>query len=72
MRHPDQIPDLAPDCRRVLRDEYQAIQVATQPVSHHKDLRGLSPAEARAKHREKIAAAVTEYKRVAAMWGVTP
>lgn len=26
--HPDTIPDLAPDCRRVLREEYQRVQVA--------------------------------------------
>lgn len=128
-RHPDTIADLAPDCRRVLREEYQRIQEAadagpldtvetydaatgTVPVTiivprtyreamvrgeyrgpswsirgkaakvtasgrREAEVEPRKPTEddfraaRRAIESGRVAIAVAEYKRVAAMWGVT-
>jgi len=59
VKHPDTIPGLAPDCRRVLRDDYIAIQVATTC--------GRTP---KADRPARVAAAIAEYRRTAALWGV--
>ncbi len=77
-RHPDTIPNLAPDCRRYLRYEYMEIQAIPKPDQSPQLVNlGETEAECAARHREakeehrrKIAAAIAEYKRVAKMWGV--
>jgi hypothetical protein len=80
--HPDTIPDLEPDCRRVLRLEYSAILVAEQKVERgigrSRDInRGESAkdyAEACAavdKERQRaLNAAIAEYVCVAILWGI--
>jgi hypothetical protein len=91
-RHPDTIPNLAADCRRLLRDEYLRIQTLTDKpldldprdtntprwdgngrcvgsgeTQQEYDLR---VAEAKEERRGRLAAAIAEYRRVAALWGV--
>lgn len=73
--HPDTIPGLAPDCRRILRDEYMAIQVAADADRIVEDDSYDAPLNAkRARTRDEIsrdvARAIAEYRRVAEMWGV--
>lgn len=84
VRHPDEIAGLAPDCRRLLREEYGTIlaRMARQPVLgevEYVDDRGLvcfrpetRPEALRrvARTHGTVGAAVAEYRRVAAMWGV--
>jgi hypothetical protein len=80
VRHPDTIPGLAHDCLRVLRDEYAVIQArmgefvpAPRPrISSDQDM-----AAEKAAHRDRVerkearvVAAIAEYRRVAAPWGV--
>ncbi|MDI6773253.1 MAG: hypothetical protein QME77_11805 [bacterium] len=55
-RHPDTIPGLAPDCRRVLRDAYLVIQARMERPE------GCRPDAA------AIAAAIEDYRRIAALW----
>lgn len=72
VKHPDTIPGLAPDCRRILREEYQRIQVAASPGDETVELErpdGLRMAIARPRVRD-VGAAIAEYRRVAKMWGV--
>lgn len=69
--HPDAIPHLEPDCRRVLRADYTTIQVAYDHDRHlrHPDPRG-TRTRTSAEVEGDIAAAVAEYRRTAALWGV--
>jgi hypothetical protein len=85
--HPDSLAGLAPDCRRVLREEFATIEARAQRLKNaqpkqvevYDSDRGLtswrmeSRAEARARVEREIgsvAAAIAEYRRVAALWGV--
>lgn len=81
-RHPDTIPGLAPDCRRVLRDDYMRIQVAaTEHAPHHNaptwdglgraiDTHDADIREFERGRAGRVAAAVAEYRRTADLWGV--
>jgi hypothetical protein len=77
--HPDLISDLAPDCRRVLREAYMVIQARMNPPAQTTvhdgkgGFRQATPAEARTiqdAERGSVGDAVTEYRRIAALWGV--
>lgn len=87
VRHPDTIPGLAPDFRRVLREEYDVIM---SRMSKHQHAQGrkvdvevdpYGPNGARIEQRREttrekdarignVGAAIAEYRRVAALWGV--
>jgi len=71
LTHPDAIPHLELDCRRVLRADYTAIQVAADRDRHlpYTDPRG-TRTRTRAEIGTDVAAAVAEYRRTAALWGV--
>ena len=79
--HPDTIPGLSEDCRRVLRRDYQRIQVAEQMRVTRERVRNGRDAETRAQHEvalsalrtrrdRAVARAIAEYRRTAALWGV--
>ncbi|MGL4445719.1 MAG: hypothetical protein ACRCU1_18995 [Alsobacter sp.] len=69
--HPDSIPGLETDCRRVLREEFRSIQVA---ADRRRTCAGNGPRGNRTRSSEQVdsdvAAAVGEYRRTAALWGV--
>lgn len=85
--HPDEISDLAPDCRRVLRTEYATIEsraaqlrpenrrtvrIERDPYGQHGtriESRRETTSEAVARVGS-VGAAIAEYRRVAALWGV--
>jgi hypothetical protein len=69
-RHPDVIPGLAPDCRRVLRADYEVIQVAADPDRLVADRPGMLRRRTRDEIKESTAAAVAEYRRTARLWEV--
>ena len=76
-RHPDTIPGLAPDCRRVLRDAYQSIQVAMSRPEHTvlrdevlDDGTVVTVQRSEPVPGISVQRAIAEYRRVAAMWGV--
>lgn len=79
VRHPDLVTGLESDTRRCLRDECQVIQAASQPIAiEPREVwcgESASAFEARrvaAKQQQsaRVAAAIAEYRRVAAMWNV--
>jgi hypothetical protein len=80
VRHPDTIPGLAPDCLRVLRAEYETIQARmgeSVPPPRPRISSDQDMAAEKAAHRDRVerrearvAAAIAEYRRVAALWGV--
>jgi len=85
MRHPDTIRDLAPDCRRVLREAFAAIQAAENEaigLSGYDNTPIWDPGtglcvghvgQTRTDSTEKrshIAAAIVHYREVSALWGV--
>lgn len=82
--HPDTISDLAPDCRRVLREEYQRIQIAAdrdrlidpeaddeRVYQFGKRRRVERRLRTTSEIARDVAAAVAEYHRTAETWGVT-
>lgn len=80
VRHPDTIPGLEPDCRRVLRDEYMAIQAAMmrphEAIQVERMGRGqwdgiVVGYETRYVRDEgAVGRAIAEYRRTARLWDV--
>lgn len=78
VKHPDSIPGLAPDCRRVLRGEYAVIVArAGSPKTRKKEVSSVSACgrytewqEVDVPQEKTVAQAIAEYRRVAEMWGV--
>lgn len=82
--HPDTISGLAPDCRRILREEYQKIQAACQTTAgdgigydntrsvewNSHSARSKRQEEGRTRRQEAINSAIAEYRRVANLWNI--
>lgn len=75
VRSPDTIPDLAPDCRRVLRDEYLVVQARMLrprqggPKSDREKILDAALGDEDS-YAGSVAEAIAEYRRVARLWGV--
>jgi len=81
IKNPDTISNIAPDCRRALRDDYRKIQAAIQLPQRPSMAPRINIGETKEQwlaecermqqeRRERIAEAVAEYKRTAQLWGV--
>lgn len=80
VRHPDTISGLEPDCRRVLRDKYMAIQVAMTRQPERVEVPRMGSGQwsdmivgydvQYVRDERAVGRAIAEYRRVAAMWDV--
>lgn len=80
VRHPDTISGLAPDCRRVLRDDYMRILAAIQAPPRRVEVERLGRGRwdglvvgydvEYVRDEGAVGRAIAEYRRTAALWGV--